>query len=265
MWNSWLSTWERGPELTVQSQHRREVLAVGHACGIGHAGFPQVGPEGGCGDDRPVHGGHLPVVRGQSGRHQDPPRDAQQKGHNLRRHVSHCIKKCISCLRLPDCVPTKSFSPSVATWVSPPRYLARPHLCLQVRARSCTIICCASGSEVGACLHSGRHSTPGASGSACWEEVLNWKDLKSLWPGGKLLDLLENRLTWFALVCTALTVQQHTACLPESLLYSYCLNLSKFCQNTLRCTNALQVGSAAGGSAPASPWFYTWETCDAFL
>lgn len=156
----------RRPELTIQSQHRREVLAVGHACGIGHACFPQVGPEGSCGDDRPVHGGHFPVVCGQSGRHQNPPRDAQEKGHNLRSHVSH-FKNNSSCLWLPDWVRTESFLPSV--W--PPVYLARPHLCLQVRVRSCTIICCALWSEVGA--HTGRHSTPGASGSACREEVLN--------------------------------------------------------------------------------------------
>lgn len=76
-------------QLTIQSQHRRKVLAVGHTGGISHTRFPQVGPEGSRGDDRPVHGGYLPVVCRQGGRHQDPPRDSQDKGNDLCCHVAH--------------------------------------------------------------------------------------------------------------------------------------------------------------------------------
>lgn len=111
MRNSWLSTYL----LTVQCQHRREVLAVGHACGIGHACFPQVGPESGCGDDRPIHRGHLPVVRGQSGRHQNPPWDAQEKGHNLRSHVSHFQKQIF-----PACGSQTASEPRASFLQSPP-------------------------------------------------------------------------------------------------------------------------------------------------
>lgn len=76
-------------ELTIQSQHWREVLAVGDTRGISHTCFPQVGPEGSCGDDRPIHRGHLPVVCWQGGRYQDPSWDSQEKGHNLCCHVAH--------------------------------------------------------------------------------------------------------------------------------------------------------------------------------
>lgn len=73
-----------GGSLTVQRQHGWEVLAVGDASGVGHAGLPEVGPEGGGGDDRPVDGGHLPVVGGQRGGDQHPARDGQQEGDDLR-------------------------------------------------------------------------------------------------------------------------------------------------------------------------------------
>lgn len=58
--------------LTVQRQHGWEVLAVGDAGGVGHAGLPEVGPKGGGGDDRAIDGGHLPVVGGQRGGDQHP-------------------------------------------------------------------------------------------------------------------------------------------------------------------------------------------------
>lgn len=58
--------------LTVQRQHGWEVLAVGDAGRVGHAGLPEVGPKGGGGDDRAIDGGHLPVVGGQRGGDQHP-------------------------------------------------------------------------------------------------------------------------------------------------------------------------------------------------
>lgn len=75
--------------LTIQSQHGGKVLAVGDAGGVGHTRLPQVGPEGGRGDDGPVHGGDLPVVRRQRGRHQDPAGDGQEEGDDLCGHVAH--------------------------------------------------------------------------------------------------------------------------------------------------------------------------------
>lgn len=77
--------------LTIQSQHWRKVLAIGHTSGISHTCFPQVGPKGCCGDDCPVHRGHLPVVCRQSWGNEDPTWDRQEKCNNLGCHFAHVL------------------------------------------------------------------------------------------------------------------------------------------------------------------------------
>ena len=52
--------------------------------------FPQVGPGGCRGDERPVVRGHLPVVRGDAGGGQDPAEGAQDKAQALCRRAPHC-------------------------------------------------------------------------------------------------------------------------------------------------------------------------------
>lgn len=79
----------KGSVQTVQGQHGGEVLAVGDAGGVGHAGLPQVGPEGGGGDDGAVDGRDLPVVGGQRGGHQHPARQRQRQRRDLRRRARH--------------------------------------------------------------------------------------------------------------------------------------------------------------------------------
>lgn len=144
-------------------------------------------------------------------------------------------KPNMSCLWHPDWVRTESFFPfsrhlSLASRVpgqttsvppGPSAFLHNHLLCFV---------------EWGGCAHTGRHSTPAASGSACWQEVLNWKDLKSLWPSGKLVDVITGR-------------SHHSA---HAALGLFC---NAFVPQ-LKCNNALQVGVATGGSALASPWFY---------
>lgn len=78
-------------KLTIQCQHWRKVLAIGHTSGISHACFPQVGPKSCCGDDCPVHRGHLPVVCRQSWGNEDPTWDRQEKCNNLSCHFAHVL------------------------------------------------------------------------------------------------------------------------------------------------------------------------------
>lgn len=78
-------------KLTVQGQHWRKVLAIGHTSGISHTCFPQVGPKGCCGDDCPVHRGHLPVVCRQSWGNEDPTWDRQEKCNYLGCHFAHVL------------------------------------------------------------------------------------------------------------------------------------------------------------------------------
>lgn len=82
---------EEMKKLTIQSQHWRKVLAVRHTGGISHTCFPQVRPEGCCGDDCSVHRGHLPVVCRQSRWNKDPSWYSQEKCNNLSRHFAHVL------------------------------------------------------------------------------------------------------------------------------------------------------------------------------
>lgn len=197
-------------ELTIQSQHGRKVLAVGDPSGISHARLPQIGPKGSRGDDRPVHRGHLPVICRQSGRHQDPAWDRQQKGHDLCCHVAHFSRY----LGGPDWDGEQIFPPGGRAGPGQVRQPGSPcrmflldlpsresmseNLVLFNAHHSLTHWVAAEGGCRGA--DASHHSTLRPWGPQR-EEVFNWKDLTSLWQ--------KRNSEWMRALCVLLAAPHH--------------------------------------------------------
>lgn len=189
MWNT---------KLTIQSQHGREVLAVGHTSWICHTCLPQVGPEGSCGDDCPVYRGHLPVVRGQGGWHQDPPGDGQEEGDNLCCRVAHFLlwlgglrmgqeerslpRECHKAggrvgpgqVRHQNPASPSTVRPSIGTW-EPPLVTAYHSLTHN------HLLCIVLAVVVVVGVHTAAITPHFVQEDLQGEEAFNWKDLKSLW------------------------------------------------------------------------------------
>lgn len=79
----------RRKRLTIQREHRGKVFTVGDSSWVSDAGLPKVGPVRGRGDDCSIKWGNLPVVCRQGGRHEHPPRSAENKSQDLLNHAAH--------------------------------------------------------------------------------------------------------------------------------------------------------------------------------